>query len=109
MSTGQFGSIKGPFTKGPFAGVPGMLRLEAMILFRTEKDMLDFAGTIRVDDGVFRAVYHYDPQVAVVLTGAASPADVCRLMSAASDFPGVTHASAEIETVLPVENEEVKA
>lgn len=109
MSTGEFGSIKGPFTKDAFAGVPGMLRLEAMILFRDEKDMLDFAGTIRVDNGVFRAVYHYDPQVAVVLTGAASPADVCRLMNAASEFPGVTHASAEIEIVLPAEKEEVKS
>lgn len=109
MSTGQFGTIKGPFTKDVFEGVPGMLRLEAMILFRTETDMLDFAGTIHVDSGVFRAVYHYDPTVAVVLTGAASPADVCRLMTAASEFPGVTHASAEIETVLPTEREEVKS
>jgi hypothetical protein len=108
MSTGYFGN-KELFSKEVFAGNPGMLRLEAMILFHTEKDMLDFASTIRVDDGVFRAIYHYDPQVAVVLTGAATPLDVCRLLTAASDFPGVTHCSAEIETVLPLEKEEVKS
>lgn len=78
----------------------GMLQVKAMILFRDESLMLKFAGTIQVDKGHLNTDYHYDPQVAIVLSGHASPLDVSRLLSHAADFPGITHASAEVETIL---------
>lgn len=88
--------------KKPIAVQPhliGLLRIKAMILFRDESLMLKFAGTIQVDRGSLQTEYHYDPQVAIVLSGLASPLDVSRLLSHAADFPGITHASAEVETV----------
>jgi len=106
---GQFGNAQSIHKKEPFAGRPGMLRITAMILFRDEQTMLDFAGTVRVDDGALQAVYHYDPTVAIVWRGAASPADISRLLTYAGDFPGITHISADIESVQDVEKEEVKA
>lgn len=80
---------------------PGMLNASIMLLFRTESLMLSFAGTLRITDGSFHTEYHYDPHVAIVLRGLISPLDVSRILSAASEFPGVTYASAELETVLP--------
>jgi hypothetical protein len=79
---------------------PGMLRVTAMILFRNESLMLDFGGTIRVEDGAVSASYSYDPQVAITLRGTVSPSDISRLLSSITGFPGITHASAELETVL---------
>jgi len=109
MAMGQFGKAQDIFNHEPFSGKPGMLRVEAMILFRNEQVMLDFAGTIQVDDGALQAVYHYDPQHAIVLRGAARPTDINRLFLNVAEFPGVTHFSAEVETVQKVENEGVTA
>ncbi len=107
MPMGQFGDAQSIHKKQPFAGKPGQLRVTVMILFRDEQVMLDFAGTIRIENGALQAVYHYDPQVAIVFRGAASPTDICRLLTYAGEFPGITLASAEIETVLSEENKEV--
>jgi hypothetical protein len=106
---GQFGDTQSIHKREPFAGRPGMLRITAMILFRDEQTMLDFAGTVRIEDGALQATYHYDPTVAIVWRGAASPTDVSRLLTYAADFPGITHASAEVETVLEEENKGVTA
>lgn len=107
MAMGQFGNAQSIHKKEPYAGKPGMLRIEAMILFRNEQIMLDFMGTLRIENGALQATYHYDPQVAVVLRGAASPFDTSRLFLSSSEFPGITHFSAEVETVLDEENKEV--
>jgi len=108
-ATGMFGDAKDFHGKEPFTGKPGMLRITAMVLFRDEQAMLDFAGTVRVGNGILHAVYHYDPQHAIVFRGAAMPIDINRLFLNAAEFPGITHFSAEVETVQRVENEEVPA
>jgi len=92
------------FTPDMLEPKPGMLRVEAMIVFRDETTMLDFAGTIRVEVGALRAVYHYDPSIAIVFTGVTSASDISRLLLYAAEFPGVKYAAADLETVLPVEN-----
>jgi len=107
MAMGQFGKGQDIFNHEPFGGKPGMLRITAMILFRNEQDMLSFAGTIQVgDEGALQAAYHYDPQHAIVLRGAAFPHDISRLFLNATEFPGITHFESEVESV---EKQEVTA
>jgi hypothetical protein len=80
---------------------PGMLNMTMVLLFRTESLMLSFAGPLRITEGQLQAEYHYDPQVGIILRGVVSPPDVSRILSAAAEFPGITYARAELETVLP--------
>jgi hypothetical protein len=97
------GGILGPFgwkpRPEPFEPKPGMLKIAAMFLFRNESDMLDFASVVHIDDGILHAEYHYDPQHAIVFRGFLPPTDLTRLLSSAGDFPGIAHASAELESL----------
>jgi hypothetical protein len=88
----------------PYAPRPGMLKVAGIITFRDESVMLEFLGLIRIEDGLLRAMIHYEPQFAIILDGAAVPGDICRILVYASDFPGITHTSLDVETVV---NEEV--
>jgi hypothetical protein len=87
---------------------PGMFRVTMMFCFRDESLMLKFAGTIKVERGALNIAFHYDPMHAVIVEGVAEAADVSRILSSVADFPGITHASAELDTVLEAsENTEV--
>ena len=89
---------------------PGMLKVTMMFCFRDEPLMLKFAKTVKDEHSPLFIEFHYEPTHAIVVQGVISPGDVCRLLSSATDFPGVTHASAELETILEdIENTGVEA
>lgn len=99
LMNGIFASLGNKIEPEDFEPRPGMLRVSALIVFRDESTMLDFAPTIKIQDGILRAVYHYDPVVAIAFWGAVSATDISRLLSTAGEFPGIEHASAELEIV----------
>ncbi len=98
MRDGIFGPHGSREEPASFRPRPGMLDISAAVLFRDEAAMLDFASTIYVEDGLLRTEFCYEPQYALVLRGTVSAADFSRLY-VALDFPGITHFSAEVETV----------